>query len=335
VYTPASRLLTVLELLQARGRLPGAELARRLEVDPRSVRRYVTMLQDMGIPIEGARGPGGGYRLRPGYKLPPLMLTGDEAVAVCLGLRALPRLGLLLPPETATGAAAKIERVLPDPLRRRVRALQSGVALDAPPPAAPAGLVALLGEAAAQGRPVWLRYRSPAGAETERLVDPYGVVAWSRSWYVAGYCHLRRGLRSFRLDRVAAAEPRDGAFAPPEDFDALDFVLRSVAAMPGVWPVEVVLRAGEAQARARIPPAFGTLETVPGGVVFSCRYDDLDGLARFLVTLGLPLTVHRPPELRDALRRLARDIRTWAAPPAGRREAPVPSPPGEGDRPVR
>jgi len=103
--------------------------------------------------------------------------------------------------------------------------------------------------------------------------------------------------------------------------------------MPGVWPVEVVLHAGEEEVRARVPSAFGTLETVPEGVVFSCRYDDLDDMARFLVTLGLPLTVRQPPELRDALRRLAQEIRTWAAAPVGRREASARSTPR--DRTVR
>src|SRR5262245_49259089 len=134
MYHPATRVLTILELLQARGSLSGAELAERLEVDRRTVRRYITMLQDLGIPIEGARGAAGGYRLRPGFKLPPLMLCDDEALAILLCLMVARRRGIPADPHTIEGALAKIERVLPDGLRMRLQAVQSAVAfLPAPP----------------------------------------------------------------------------------------------------------------------------------------------------------------------------------------------------------
>jgi predicted DNA-binding transcriptional regulator YafY len=264
------------------------------------------MLQDMGIPIEGTRGPTGGYRVRPGYKLPPLMLSDDEAVAVCLGLQALPRTGLVAAPEVVAGATAKIERVLPESLRRRVQALQAGIAVEAPAgPAAPAATIAALTEAAKAGRRVWLRYGSQRGEETERAVDPYGVACWSRHWYVAGYCHLRADLRTFRLDRVLAVKPCDETFTPPPDFDALTHVIRSIATMPGMWTVEVLFHADLDAVGAQVPAAFGQLEAAPEGTVFRCHYDDLDGLARWLGLLGLPFAVRRPPELGEALRRLA------------------------------
>src|SRR5215207_6977589 len=127
MYHPTTRVLTILELLQARSSLSGAELAERLEVDRRTVRRYITMLQDLGIPIEATRGPYGGYRLRRGFKLPPLMLTDDEALAITLSLIAARRQGSVAEAMTIEGALAKIERVLPDGLRARLQAVQSVV----------------------------------------------------------------------------------------------------------------------------------------------------------------------------------------------------------------
>ena len=125
MLTPTARLLEFLELLQAKPLITGREIADQLAIDPRTVRRYVEALQNLGIPVEGQRGVGGGYRIRPGYRLPPLMLTDDEAVAVALGVQAAGRLGLTGSEEAVDGALAKIHRVLPDGLRRRVEALES------------------------------------------------------------------------------------------------------------------------------------------------------------------------------------------------------------------
>jgi predicted DNA-binding transcriptional regulator YafY len=310
MYHPTTRLLTILELLQAHGRLGSADLARRLEVDRRSIRRYVAMLQELGIPIEGTRGPHGGYRLRQGFTLPPLLFTEDEAVALALGLLGLPQLGLGLAPPAVSGALAKVRRVLPQEARVRVGAIEENVALE---PSglgtpAPGEFVALCSKAARAGQRVWLRYRAERGEESERIIDPYGVARWSRYWYVVGYCHLRVGLRSFRLDRVLAVEVCPDTFAPPPDFDSLAFVVRSIATMPGRWAVEVLLDLPLEEARRRVPAAYGTLDGIPDGTLFRCRHDDLDGLARYLVGLGCPLVVRQPAELRAALRRLAATI---------------------------
>src|SRR5438874_9238950 len=123
--TPAARLLELLELLQTKPLTTGREIADRLAIDGRTVRRYVEALQELGIPVEGERGVGGGYRLRPGYRLPPLMLTDDEATAVTFGLLVAERQGL----GSADAALAKIRRVLPQTLRRRVEALETGLGL--------------------------------------------------------------------------------------------------------------------------------------------------------------------------------------------------------------
>jgi predicted DNA-binding transcriptional regulator YafY len=311
MYQPTTRLLTVLELLQARGTLSGAELAQRLEVDRRSIRRYITMLQDLGIPIEGVRGPAGGYRLRPGFKLPPLMFTDQEAVALTLALIAVPRLGIAVDPAAISGALAKLERVLPIPARDRVRAVQEVIALESgsPAPAAESDLVALLSYAARSHRRVQFGYRSGAGGATERIVDPYGVVNVGRRWYLAGYCHLRHDLRTFRIDRISAATMLDERFEPPDDIDPLQLVLRSIAAIPGSYQVEVLLSTCLEHARRIISPTYGWLEEADDEVRFRCQINDLDDFARFLVGLNVPFRVVQPEELRGAFARLADELR--------------------------
>src|SRR5437016_7514436 len=130
MYFPTTRVLTVLEMLQSHQRLSGPDIAERLEVNTRTVRRYITMLQDLGIPVEAERGRYGAYRLRPGFKLPPLMFTEDEALALTLGLLAARRLGLTATAPAVEGALAKIERVMPATLRARVRAVQETLVID-------------------------------------------------------------------------------------------------------------------------------------------------------------------------------------------------------------
>lgn len=307
MYHPTTRVLTVLELLQARGRLSGPELAERLEVDLRTVRRYVTMLQDLGIPVEGERGRYGGYRLRPGYKLPPLMFTDDEALAVTLGLIATRRLGLAATAPAAEGALAKVERVLPPALRDRIAAVQETLVTDLPPPleVPSSAVVVALGEAAQRCRRVWLRYADGRGIETEREFDPYGLVYVAGRWYAAGHCHLRQDMRVFRLDRIGAVEPRERAFSRPPDFDPLAFVQASLATSPGAWSVEVLLRTTPEEAARRVSPTVALLEPSPDGVLMRCRAEDLNWMARVLVGYGCPFVVLEPAELRDELRRLA------------------------------
>lgn len=315
MYQPTTRLLTVLELLQARGALSGAELARRLEVDRRSIRRYITMLQDLGVPIEGMRGPTGGYRLRPGYKLPPLMFTDQEAVALTLALMAVPRLGLAVDPAAISGALAKLERVLPIPARERVQAVQEVIALSPVSPAPEAGsdLVGLLSYAARICQRVHIGYRSSTGGTTERTIDPYGVVNLGRRWYVACYCHLRADVRTFRIDRITSADLLGERFEHPAGVDSLDLVLRSIAAVPGAYRVEVWLETSLAFAQQMISPMYGRVEEQDGGVLFRCQLDDLDNLARAIVNLGVPFRVIQPDELRSAFARLAAEIAAVAA----------------------
>jgi predicted DNA-binding transcriptional regulator YafY len=311
---PTTRLLTLLELLQSHDLLGGEAIARRLEIDTRSVRRYIAMLQDIGIPVEAVRGPHGGYRLRPGFKLPPLMLTTDEALALGLAVMEIPHAGLVLAPGVIAGLQAKLERVLPAPLRAQVQAMTAGIALApaAPVRAAEGSLIALFGRAAREGQQVQVRYRADSGEESIRVVDPYGVARWSRAWYLAGYCHLRVGLRVFRLDRIAEATPLDTTFTLPDAFDTYGYVTQTMERYPGRWTVVVRLDLPIDEARRVIPAGYGSVRPLDGGTLFEGRFNQVDWLARWLVSLGCTFTVHEPEELREDLRRLAREIAMMA-----------------------
>jgi len=319
MYFPTTRVLTVLELLQSHHQLSGPELAERLEVNIRTVRRYITMLQDLGIPVEGERGRHGSYRLRPGFKLPPLMFSEDEALALTLGLVAARRLGLAFAAPAVEGALAKVERVLPSALLERVRAVQETLVLDVTPEGVtpPTEIVSLLSTAAQQRRRVEMRYQSWHSEITERTVDIYSLVYRSGFWYAVGYCHLREALRVFRLDRVLGVRLLEDTFIRPEDFDSASLVARSIAMTPAAWSVEVLLETTLEEARNLVPSTIATLDQAPNGVVFRCNVDHLDWIARFLINLGCKFIVRHPPELRQALLGLAEEITKMAESPEG------------------
>ncbi len=311
---PTTRVLTVLELLQSRASLSGTELADRLDVDPRTVRRYVSALQDLGVPVESQPGRYGGYRLTPGYKLPPLMFNEEEALAVILGLLTARRAGVVDAAPAVEGAIAKIDRVLPDRLRGRVQALQGALTftpLRGSSTASNATMLLGFSEAAQQSRRVWMRYRSTEDV-TERTIDPYGVVHHRGRWYVVGWCHLRNDVRIFRLDRVLALEARDESFSKPLDFNCVDFVLENLATVQWGWPIEVLLELSLEDARSRIAPDLGTLEQTRGGVLFRTRADALEWMVRYLVQLDCPFRILHPPELQEAVRNLARQLAGYA-----------------------
>lgn len=305
MYHPTTRVLMILDMLQGRPGLSGAEIAAQLEVNRRTVRRYITMLQDLGMPIEATRGPLGGYRLRPGFKLPPLMLTDDEALAVTLSLIAAQRQGISVEPTTTAGALAKIERVLPDPLRERLQALRDAVtfapAADVAPPKS--AILIRLSLAIQRSERVQLCYRSGA-ATTERRLDPYGVVFhWGR-WYLAAWCHLRGAMRVFRLDKILALDVVPETFVRPAGFDSLRFVTESLAMAPWRWDVEVLLETTLDRVERHLPPGWALLEEVEGGVLLRGHYDPLDWIAVQLLQLDCPVIVHKPAELVDILRAL-------------------------------
>lgn len=322
-YQPTTRLLTILELLQARSQLSAAELARRLEVDGRTVRRYVMMLQDMGIPVQAVHGRYGGYRLRPGYKLPPLLFTEEEAVALTLGLLAARWLGLSATAPATEGALAKVERVLPVTTAERVRSLQDAVGFTRPAwRVAPAtgDVLLALSSAVQQQHRIWLRYQARDGVETEREVDPYGLVYHYGRWYIAAFDHQRDAMRVFRVDRVLDVQGRAESFERPADFDAVDHLARALANIPWGFEFEVLLATTLAEAAAHVPAYVAQLIEASGGVLLRTQGDDLRLVARSVLgialSLGCDFAVVRPLELREELRRLTAELMAMAARPA-------------------
>jgi predicted DNA-binding transcriptional regulator YafY len=304
MYSPTTRVLTVLEMLQSRERVTGAEIAERLEVHIRTVRRYIAMLEELGIPVAAERGRYGAYRLLPDYKLPPLMFTEEEALATLLGLLAVRKLRLTAAAPGVEGALAKWERVLPLSLRNKVRAVEEMLVLDlqAGRSEAVSEFVVALSDAASRRQRVVLRHCSPEGEESERAFDPYGLVYRRAHWYAVGYCHLRSDLRLFRLDRIRHVAACEEFFERPAEFDVLDFTLRSLGSVPRQWPVEVLLHTTMEEARRCIAPEVAVLETENEGVLLRCYTDNLHWLARLLAGLGCLLDVRHPPELKAALR---------------------------------
>lgn len=307
MYHPTTRVLAVLELLQARGRMTGAELAQRLEVDIRTLRRYITMLQDLGIPIFAERGRHGAYELSPGFKLPPMMFTNDEALALAMGLLAARQMGLAEIVQAIESARAKLEQVLPLELKSRVQALTETITLDLEVnPVASAGqMMVTMSTAAQQQRQVYMRYRSSQNDETDREFDPYGLAYRQGRWYVVGRCHLRHSLRSFRLDRIVQADLTETRFERPPHFDALVHVVQSIATLPRQFNFALLLKTDLVSAQSEIVEVLGVLEPREDGVRLRGSTDNLDWLARQLARFPFEFTVLEPDDLRAALRRRA------------------------------
>jgi predicted DNA-binding transcriptional regulator YafY len=281
---PAAQVLTLLELLQSGGVRTTAELAGRLGVDERTVRRYVDHLIDLDVPVESVRGRYGGYRLGAGYRMPPLMLNDDEALAVLLGLVAGQRTGLM----TATGtagetAAAKIRRVLPARLAARLDSVLGSVAFTARPgessvqpgkspvqpggspaprggfPAPQSAVLLTLADAVRHHRPVAIRYTAADGRRSERVLHPYGLVAHAGRWYVTGSDPGIGADRTFRLDRIADARTQPGSFDPPVGFDPAEQVLSGLAAAPHRHEVTLRIQGTAGQIRARLPADIASI----------------------------------------------------------------------------
>jgi predicted DNA-binding transcriptional regulator YafY len=305
VSHPASRVLGMLELLQTHHRLTGADLGARLGVDERTVRRYAATLAELGIPVVAARGRYGGYRLSPGYKLPPLMLTDEEAVAVVLGLLAASRLGLETEAPATGVALAKIRRVLPAALAERLAGVQEslGFTMERREGAARPATATLLalGAATRANRRVSLTYRSWRGGVSLRQVDPYGLVFHAGRWYLTGHDHRRGEVRTFRLDRISAVDAGEETFEVPAGFDPVGHVTRSLAGVPYTWECEVLLETDLGQVRRRIPASVAELTESADGVLMRTRAQSLPGMAQMLAGLGWPFTVLRPDELRAAV----------------------------------
>lgn len=302
-------MLALLELLQTGGTHPVPTLAARLGVDERTLRRYAQHLTDLGIPIESRRGRYGGYRLAPGYKLPPLMLTDDEAVAVVLGLVAGRRAGLVASAAAAAdSASAKVRRVLPAALAGRLDSLLSAAGFTSPAWSADApdtAVLLVLAEAARRRRPVAIAYTSWRGGQSERRVEPYGLVFHSGRWYVTGFDDRRGEVRTFRLDRIASAALEPGTFEVPADFDPIARVLAGIADVPYPYEVSVLLHTTVAAVRGKLPATVATLTETDGGVRMLLRGNTLAWAAAVLAWLGCTFEIEYPDELRTEVVALA------------------------------
>ena len=301
----SSRLLTLLSLLQGRRDWPGGELADRLEVSGRTVRRDVERLRGLGYPVESLTGPAGGYRLAAGTAMPPLLLDDEEAIAIAVGLRTAARASITGIEETSVRALVKLEQVLPAHLRRRVQALQSAT-MTMPtgdgPTVDPQTLTVI---AAACRDPERLRfgYEGRDGVASRREVEPHSLVNVGRRWYLVAWDCGRGDWRTFRLDRLTRPTPGD-RFTPRKlpAKDGAAYVSQSLSARPNRYEAELTLHASAEEMRKRVPRYWGPFEPIDDA---SCAYrtgdDNLDWLAARITMLGVDFDVHEPPELVEHL----------------------------------
>jgi len=308
MYDPIMRVLTVLEVLQARDHVTGAELAARLEVDLRTVQRYIVRLKDLSIPVESSRGVGGAYRLKPGYRLPPLLLTNEEAFALSLGLHSLQQLGLSTFAPATEGALAKLERVLPDSLRDSIRTVKDVVAIEPGPWVVSTSVEFLIRAASAirSGRRVRFEYQSHDGAISRRQIEPYAVMHTDGRWYLIGHCLSRRAMRTFRLDRVSNLEVGTGAFKRPAGFDPRIYMREHMPFVQSEYQIDVWIDMPIEQAEQSIAPWRVSMEEQDGGTRLRCGRDRLEMFAAMLLSTGRRVVVHRPEEMRETFRELAR-----------------------------
>jgi predicted DNA-binding transcriptional regulator YafY len=302
------RVLTVLEILQARDHVTGTELAQRLEVNLRTVQRYIVRLKDLSIPIESARGIGGSYRLRPGFRLPPLLFTDEEAFALSLGLRALRQLGLSAFAPATEGALAKLGRVLPDALRESIQTVEDVVAIEPGPWVVSTSVDLLIRAASAIRACHRLRfvYRSHSNASSRREIKPYAVLHTDGRWYLIGYCLSRKALRTFRLDRVTELEVRAATFKRPAKFDARSYFKQRMPFIASEFEIDVWIDMPIEEAGRTFAPWRVAIEPDHDGTRLRCARDRLDLFAAMLLSMGHRMVIHKPPELRETFRELAR-----------------------------
>jgi predicted DNA-binding transcriptional regulator YafY len=305
----ANRLLELLSLLQARRDWEGAELAGHLEVSRRTVRRDVERLRRLGYPVESVSGPAGGYRLRAGTAMPPLLLDSEEAIATAVGLGTAARAAVAGVEEASLRALVKLEQVLPADLRRRV--VDLGSATVTPPTSGPTvdpQHLSVLAAACRDLERVRFAYRSRDGSETRREVDPHALVNLGRRWYLVAWDLGRNDWRTFRVDRLQRPAPAGTRFTERElpARDAGSFVERNIAGAPSRFEARVTVHSPIDEVTARLPPYWGTVEPIDER---SCEYrsgdDDLRWLALRVAMLDAEIEVHEPPELVEYLRGMA------------------------------
>jgi predicted DNA-binding transcriptional regulator YafY len=309
-HEPARRMLELLSLLQDGRSRQAAELAGRLKVSPRTLRRDIDRLRDLGYPVSSCRGPGGSYQLTAGRAMPPLLLTDEEAVATVVGLRLA---GLSqMDGGAAESALRKLEGVLPPRLRYRMAAVSASTeAASRAIQALDLRIVQTLSSAAHAHQDVRFGYTSRAGQRTERRVEPYRQVMVGRRWYLLGWDLDRRDWRTFRVDRIDEVAVPGTTFMPRElPPDGPVSFVQNAALFPISRHRAVVRFAAPAATVAeRLWAEAGALEPIDE---HQCRFvtapDSWEWLATTLAMVGLPYSIEGPPELRARSRELARRI---------------------------
>jgi predicted DNA-binding transcriptional regulator YafY len=304
----SGRLLKLLSLLQTRRDWPGGELAQRLGVSGRTIRRDVERLRDLGYPVDAVTGPAGGYRLHAGTAMPPLLLDDDEAVAIAVGLRTAAGASVTGIEETSIRALVKLEQVLPSHLRRRVNALGSVLAtLPASGPMVDPQALTTIASACRDRERLRFAYRSREAEESRRHVEPHGLVNLGRRWYLVAWDCDREGWRTFRVDRLERAASAGGRFEARTlpGGDAAAFVASRLRDAPSRYEARVTVHAPAAELESR-RHLWGSVE--PRGAN-TCEYrtsdDSLDWLAMRIGMLGFDFEVHEPPELVERFAQLA------------------------------
>jgi predicted DNA-binding transcriptional regulator YafY len=312
----SGRLLRLLSLLQARREWPGQELALRLGVSGRTIRRDIERLRELGYPVDALTGPAGGYRLHAGTAMPPLLLDDDEAVAIAVGLRTAARASVTGIEETSVRALVKLEQVLPSALRRRVNALGAATAtLPAGGPTIDPELLTAIAGACRDRERLRFPYRSRDGAESRRLVEPHSLVNVGRRWYLVAWDCERDDWRTFRVDRLDRPAPAGARFKPRElpGGDPAAFVAANLSAAFPRHHARVTLHARAAELTECASYLAGSVEPT-GERTCELRVSDesLDWLAMRIAMLGVEFEVHEPPELAERLLELAARFRRAA-----------------------
>ncbi|MFE1469726.1 helix-turn-helix transcriptional regulator [Nocardiopsis dassonvillei] len=304
----SARLLRLLSLLQTRKDWPGGELADRLQVSPRTVRRDVDRLRELGYPIQATMGTGGGYQLGAGAALPPLLLDDDEAVAVAVGLRTAAQGGVSGIEETSVRALAKLLQVLPSRLRRRVDALGAfTVPMPSDGPTVDADVLALVAASCRDSERLRFDYERHDGSASRRVVEPHRLVSRGRRWYLVAWDTERDDWRTFRVDRMRPLTPT-GPRVPPRDppEQGVAAYLRERIDVH-MWPVQARIRLFvPAEEAERTAAGFGRIEPVDErSCVLVCSGDSLLHMACYLGMLDVEMEVEEPAELRGHMSRLS------------------------------
>lgn len=328
----SARLLRLLSLLQAHREWSGPELADRLGVTPRTVRRDVDRLRELGYPVDASPGTGGGYRLGAGAELPPLLLDDEEAVAVAVGLRTAAGHGIEGIGETSLRALAKLEQVLPHRLRRRIGALTAFTVpmLRAPRDQVDPAVLTELANACRDGERLRFEYRDHHGSAGRRTADPHRLVCSERRWYLVAWDVDRDDWRTFRVDRVTPTPPH-GPRVPPRTPPAEDlaaYVSRGVSTATYAERAVVRLLVPVERAAAVVSPSAGVLEPEgPGSCLLRTGAGSLEVMVLHIALLGFDFEVVEPAELTEHVRTV-RDRLGRAVDASGRRRREgTPAPP--------